>query len=321
MLFLFFIMDVSLGSVLIHPQEIWNALTSLDDANPIREIIINYRLPKALTAILIGGCLSTAGVLMQTLFRNPLAGPDVLGVNAGAGLGVALAALIATGGISSIIISNWGFMGASFAGALIVLAGVMLLSNKIENNVALLIAGIMFGNVASALVSIIQNVSNPDAIKLFIVWSFGSLSGVTWEMLQVIIPLTLLGLLFALLMRKGLNALLLGENYASGLGIKIRSLRLKIVLVTALLAGTATVFAGPIGFIGIIVPHLCRWYLGDNEHGRLLPFAFLTGSVLLLVCDIISQLPGYSGTLPINSITSLLGAPVVVYIIIKRKDL
>ncbi len=252
---LLFISDLVFGSIQLSFRDIFFPQNT-DTIH--REILLNFRLPRALTAVFTGAALATAGLLMQTLFLNPLAGPYVLGVSSGASLGVALF-VMATGFLpAGLVSSGWGTTGAAVIGALAVLFVVLGISFKIRESVSLLIIGMMFGSITGAFVSILQNYSNPDAIKLFIVWTFGSLSAVTWSQLQIMIPLLSVGLLLAFSLQKNLNSLLLGENYAKGLGISILRSRLFVILATGILAVASTAFTGPIGFIGIAVPHLAR---------------------------------------------------------------
>lgn len=314
-----FMADLALGSVNLPITESWNALAGHSE-NPIfREIIINHRLPKALTAILTGSALAVAGVMMQTLFNNPLAGPDVLGVTSGASLGVALLTL-GTSTLPLWIITGWGQVFAAILGAICVLVLIIIASVRIPHTISLLIIGMMFGYFANAIVSILQNVSNPDTLKLFITWTFGSLSSVSWEYMRIFAPIIIFGVCAAFLMQKQLNVLLLGKNYASGLGISVSRLRFFILLSTAILAGSSTAFTGPIAFIGITMPHIARGLFRTPNHKIILPASILCGAITLLVCDIISQLPGMQGTLPINAVTALFGAPIIIWIILKNKS-
>lgn len=311
------ILDLSLGSVLLPVKDVFYTLLNKAPNEVISEIVLNYRLPKAITAILAGAALSVGGVLMQTLFRNPLAGPDVLGVNAGAGLGVALFTMF---GLSVLpVIGNWGIMGVAIIGALAVLLLVLSISFRVKENTALLIIGIMIGNLAGAIISILQSVSNPDSIKLFIIWTFGSLSNVGKEQMLIMCPLIAAGLIMTFLMQKTLNVLMLGDNYAQSLGVDIKKTRIQIIIATALLAGTATAFTGPIAFIGIAVPHITRGFLMSSNHRYIIPGSALCGATLMLFCDVISQLPGLSMTLPINSVTALFGAPVIIWVLFRNR--
>lgn len=315
-----FVADIIWGSVNLPLNEVVAALSGHSDDNIYREIILNHRLPKALTAVFTGSALSVAGILMQTLFRNPLAGPDVLGVTSGASLGVALLTL-GTSALPIYILTGWGQISAAIIGAVLVLLLVLIVSIRVPQTISLLIIGMMFGNFAGAIVSILQSASNPDTLKLFITWTFGSLSSVGWDYMFIMGPFILIGILLAFLLQKRLNVMMLGENYATGLGISIFHTRLLIIFATALLAGTSTAFTGPIAFIGITVPHITRGIFRSSNHRILIPGSILIGAAIMLVCDLASQLPGAQGTLPINSITSLFGAPIIIWIIARNKSL
>ena len=280
-------------------------------------ILHSIRLPKALTAIMAGSALSIAGLIMQTLFRNPLAGPYTLGVSSGASLGVAFLTMLS--GISGVLVSGLSIGLPLFAclGATLVLLLVLVVSRRVTNNVSLLIVGLMFGSIAGALVSLLQNFANPDALKLFIVWTLGSLSSVGWDDMQLLVPILLIGTLFVLLALKPLNGLLLGEDYARGLGINVERTRLFIVLATGLLAGGVTAFCGPIAFIGVAVPHIARGILRSSNHRLTLPASALIGACLLLLCDVLCSLFVYP--LPISTVSALFGAPVIIWIILKNK--
>jgi len=312
--------DLIFGSVSIPLKDLFAAFGSDGYDTAYKEIVLNYRLPKALTAIMAGTALSVSGLLMQTLFKNPLAGPDVLGVNAGAGLGVALITMLATGTGSLMLgIGSWGIVIAAIIGAAGVLLLVLLTSVKVPDLVSLLIVGMMFGYIGGSLVSILQSFSSPDTLKIFIVWTFGSLSAVSWSMLPALFLVCAVGLILSFLLIKPLNALLLGEHYATGLGVSVPITRFLIILATALLAGGVTAFAGPVTFIGVTVPHIARGLFKSWDHKIILPASILCGSCLMLFCDIVSQLPGMGGTtLPINSITALFGAPLIIWIILRN---
>lgn len=282
-----------------------------------RLILHDIRLPKAITAILAGASLSVAGLIMQTLFRNPLAGPYTLGVSSGASLGVALLTML--GGVSGLVVSGSAVSLpiAACVGATLVLLLVLAVSKRVKNNVSLLIVGIMFGAIAGALVTLLQQFANPDALKLFIVWTMGSLSSVGWSDMELLIPILLLGTVFVLLSLKPLNGLLLGEDYARGLGIHVGRTRLFIVLATGLLAGGVTAFCGPIAFIGVAVPHLARGIFRTSNHRVTIPASALIGACLLLICDTLCSL--FVHTLPISTVSALFGAPVIIWIIMKNK--
>lgn len=312
-----FLLDLVIGSIRIPFSEIINIFTG-NNADPIHtEILLNFRVPKAISAILAGASLSVAGLLMQTLFRNPLADPYILGVSSGASLGVAITMMSASLLPAFWINSGWGVIASAIIGAALVLLLVIGVSYKLHNAVSLLIVGIMFGTIASSIVSILQNFSNPDAIKLYVLWTFGSLSAVSRENLQMLIPIISAGLVLAFLLHKKSDGLLLGENYAKGLGINIRSTRILIVLATGILAGSITAFTGPIAFVGVAVPHIARGIFKTSVHKILIPASVLIGASLILICDIITQIPTY--TLPINTVSALFGAPVIIWIILRRR--
>ena len=276
---------------------------------------MEIRLPKAITAILAGTSLSIAGLMMQTLFRNPLAGPYTLGVSSGASLGVALITMM---GLQLSSISSQILLPlAACIGASLVLLLVLAVSHRVTNNVSLLIIGMMFGAISGALVSLLQQFANPDALKLFIVWTLGSLSSVGWTDMLMLIPILLVGLVFVLLSIKPLNGLLLGEDYARGLGIRVLRTRIYIVLATGLLAGGITAFCGPIAFIGVAVPHIARGLFKTSNHRVTIPACVLIGACLLLVCDFLCSL--FVHPLPIMTMSALLGAPVIIWIIMKKR--
>ena len=301
-LVLLFGLDVCSGSLWLWPF----GDLSLMESNILHAI----RLPKALTAILAGASLSVAGLIMQTLFRNPLAGPYTLGVSSGASLGVAFLTMCS---VSAIVL----LPVAACIGATLVLLLVLAVSRRVTSNVSLLIVGMMFGSIAGALVSLLQNFANPDALKLFIVWTLGSLSSVGWSDMRLMVPILLLGALFVLLTLKPLNGLLLGEDYARGLAINVPRTRLFIVLATGLLAGGVTAFCGPIAFIGVAVPHIARGIFRTSNHRVTIPASALIGACLLLVCDVLCSLFTYP--LPISTVSALFGAPVIIWIILKNK--
>lgn len=320
LLVLLFVCDLAFGSVTIPFQELL-AVLSGNGETAYREIVVNYRLPKAITAILAGAALSVSGLLMQTLFRNPLAGPDVLGINAGAGLGVALVTMLASGvGGLLLGVGSWGLVAAAIIGAALVLLLVLLTSVRVPDLVSLLIVGMMFGYIGGALTSVFQNFSNPDTLKVFIVWTFGSLSAVSWSMMPLLVVVIAGGMMLSFSLIKTLNVLLIGEHYAKGLGVSVMRVRFLLILATAFLAGGVTAFAGPVTFIGVTVPHIARGLFKSWDHRIVLPASILCGACLLLLCDIVTQLPGLGGnTLPINSVTALFGAPLIIWIILKRR--
>ncbi len=312
-----FLSDLAWGSIHISLREIVSVFLGRGAEGINSEILLNFRLPKAITAIIAGASLSVAGLMMQTLFRNSLADPYILGVSSGASLGVALVMMAASVLPVAFVSSGWALIAAAIIGASVVLALVVGVSFRVHHAVSLLIVGLMFGTIAGSIVSVLQNFSNPDAIKLFVMWTFGSLSAVTWTYMQVLLPVALVGLGMAFFLQKRLDGLLLGENYARGLGVSIVRTRLLIVVATGLLAGGITAFTGPIAFVGVAIPHIARGLFRTSSHKILLPATVLCGASLILVCDIISQMPAY--TLPINTISALFGAPIIIWIILKKR--
>lgn len=309
-----FVADVVYGSVRIPINELFSG----DEV--YHNIIYNFRLPKALTALITGAAISVAGLVMQTLFRNPLAGPYVLGVSSGASLGVAI--FILAGGMlpAMFVESGWGLVISATLGAVLVLMMVLAVSFRVRQAVSLLIVGIMFGQLSGSLVTILQNSSDPDSLKLFVVWTFGSLSAVTWNYMWVMLPIVIMGLTIVFTIQKPLNALLLGENYAQGLGVNVGRTRFLIITAIALLAGATTAFTGPIAFIGMAVPHLVRGLLQTSNHQLTIPGSILVGASLLLLCDLVCQLPADGYTLPINAVSALVGAPIIIWIILKNRN-
>ena len=285
------------------------------------QILLHLRLPKMITAILAGASLSVAGLMMQTLFRNPLAGPYILGVSSGASLGVALVTMVATTmPLASRFFaasSNSLLALAAIVGSILVMLLVMLIAKRIRSNVTLLIVGMMVGNIAGALVNMIQNFANPDSLKLFIVWTLGSLSGVGWNQMPSLVIGVLLATVLVVMLIKPLNGLLLGEDYARGLGIHVERTRWMMVVASCLLAGSVTAFCGPIAFIGVAVPHIARGVFATSNHRLTVPASALIGANILLVCDILCNLGSYS--LPISTMSALFGAPIILWIILKKK--
>ena len=314
------ILDCCLGSIIITPSQIWDSLTNTTN-DAVMGILQHFRFPKAITACIAGAGLAVAGQLMQTLFANPLAGPYVLGVSSGAGLGVALL-LLGSSLLPAILVGNiWLQIIAAILGALVVMILVLIVSARTSDTISLLLVGMMFGSIAGALINVLQSISNPEALKMYVVWSMGSIGAVTWDMLVIMIPLVAIGLLCSLLLSKKLNALLLGENYAVGLGVSMGWTRTWIILITCILAATITAFTGPIAFIGMAVPHIARGIFKTSDHRTTLPACILIGASLLLLCDCCTQLPISDYTLPINAISSLIGAPIILWVIIKNKHL
>lgn len=325
LLIVFLLLNISLGSVSIPLKEIFNSLFGYPVAKDSWEtIIINYRLPKAITAMLVGSGLAISGLLMQTLFRNPLAGPFVLGISSGASLGVALLILGSSvfGGFFLVTIySNWALAIAASAGSFLVLSAVIIAANRVRNTMSILIIGLMFGSLTSAVISVLAFFSEAEQIQQYLFWSFGSLGNLTWAELSVFGVIYLIGILGTFSVIKPLNSFLLGENYAKSLGINIKKSRNIILLITSILTGVITAFSGPIAFVGLAVPHIAKMIFSTSNHKILLPAVALIGAIILLICDSIAQLPTSEFTLPINAITSLFGAPVVIWLLIRKKKI
>jgi len=322
LVFLFFL-ALSVGSVSIPLKTTFDIMMNKGEDLILHRIIWDLRFPKILTALLVGAALSVSGLQMQTLFRNPLAGPFVLGINAGASLGVALVVLGT--GVGLVSLGEVGRIGqlslffASILGAALVLIIVISLSQRVQNNVTLLIVGLIFGLMVNSLVSILIYFSEPEEIQSYLIWTFGSFRGVTWDKLVMLAPAVLFGLTVSLMTIKPLNALLLGETYARSMGLSLKSTRRLIIMSTAILAGSVTAFCGPIGFLGIAVPHLCRGLFKTSDHRILFPAVLLIGAALALLSEIVAQLPGTQQTLPLNAITALLGGPVMLWVLLKRR--
>ncbi len=319
------ITNISLGSVYIPWLDTLSSLVGGPvEKESWRHIIVDYRLPKALTAIIVGSGLGISGLLMQTLFRNPLAGPFVLGISSGASLGVALLILGSTFTgvvVSSFLVSKWGLVIAASLGSVIVLFAVMLVSIRVRDTMAILIIGLMFGSITAAIVSVLSYFAPANQLQQYIFWGFGSLGNLSWNDVLIFFGIAILGILLTITAIKPLNTLLLGENYARSLGLNIKTSRFLIILATGLLAGSITAFAGPIAFIGLAVPHLTRQLFHTSDHKTLIPAVVLIGSIIMLVCDSIAQLPSSEYTLPINAITSLIGAPVVIWLLVRKRKM
>jgi len=318
-------LNINFGSVSIPSKDI---LSILSGGPPVKDsweiIILNFRVPKAITAILVGSGLSISGLLMQTLFRNPLAGPFVLGISSGASLGVAILILGAGffGGVfGGLAMSNWSLAIAAIAGSGLVLLAVMLAANKVRNTMSILIIGLMFGSLSAAFISVLSYFSEASKIQQYIFWGFGSLGNLSWEEIGVFACIFSVGIVGILFVIKPLNSLLLGENYAKSLGINIKKSRNIILIVTSLLTGVITAFAGPIAFIGLAVPHMTKLVFKSSNHKILIPAVAIVGAIILLICDMIAQLPTSEFTLPINAITSLFGAPIVIWLLIRKKKI
>lgn len=321
LLVVFFVLNLFLGSVTIPAQEVLKSLFGMSDNEIWQTIVKEFRLPKSVTAILAGAALSVSGLQMQTVFRNPLAGPYVLGISSGASLGVAIMVLgiSAVGGSLTGLVTSFSLAGSAILGAMLVLLIVLAVSTRIKDIMTILILGMMFGSAASALVSILQYFSNESMLRAFVIWTMGSLSSVAGMQLWVFAFIIGIGLLLGLISIRLLNVMLLGDAYARGVGLNITLSRILVFTSTSLLAGGVTAFCGPIGFIGIAVPHVARLIFKTANHTILLPGVMLLGSIVLLLCDIIAQLPGFDITLPINSVAALLGIPIVVYVVLRNQ--
>ena len=304
-----FLLDLAVGAVAVPLGDVWAALTGGDCPRATAKIILNIRLIKAVVALLAGAALSVSGLQMQTLFRNPLAGPYVLGISSGASLGVALVVLAGVG-------SSIGIAGAAWLGAAIVLVVIAAVGHRIKDIMVILILGMMFSSGIGAVVQILQYVANDEFLKMFVIWTMGSLGDVTFNQLAVLIPSIIAGLLLAVITIKPLNLLLFGEEYAVTMGLNVRRSRGLLFLSTTLLAGTVTAFCGPIGFIGLAMPPVTRMLFRNSDHRVLVPGTVLSGASVLLLCDLVSKL----FTLPINAITALLGIPIVVWVVLRNKS-
>lgn len=318
-----FLLSISLGSVSIPFKDVFAALAGLEvEKDTWKYIVLEFRLPKAITALVTGSGLAVSGLLMQTLFRNPLAGPYVLGLSSGASLGVAIVFMGSTlfgAGFAAILLSKWSLVIASSLGSLLVLLAVIVASLKLRDTMAILIIGLMFASFTAAIVSVLSYFSPAADLQQYIFWSYGSLGNLSWEEVSILCIFWTFGILISIACLKNLNSLLLGEQYAKSLGTNIKLNRLLVMLATSLLAGSITAFAGPIAFIGLAVPHLIRQLVPSANHLTLFPAIIFGGSILMLICDIISQLPGSDYSLPINAITSLFGAPVVIWLLVRKK--
>lgn len=304
-----FLLDLAVGAVPVPLGDVWAALTGGDCPRATAKIILNIRLIKAVVALLAGAALSVSGLQMQTLFRNPLAGPYVLGISSGASLGVALVVLAGVG-------SSIGIAGAAWLGAALVLVVIAAVGHRIKDIMVILILGMMFSSGVGAIVQILQYLSKEESLKAFVIWTMGSLGDVTFDQLAVLVPSIIAGLLLAVVTIKPLNLLLFGEEYAVTMGLNIRRSRGLLFLSTTLLAGTVTAFCGPIGFIGLAMPHVTRMLFRNSDHRVLVPGTVLSGAAVLLLCDLVSKM----FTLPINAITALLGIPIVVWVVLRNKS-
>ena len=323
--FFLFFANISLGSINIPFKEIFQSLSGGTASKSTWEyIIINYRLPKAITVVLVGIGLSISGLLMQTLFRNPLAGPYVLGLSSGASLGVAFAILGASllpSFLQEIVLSSYGIVLASTLGSSAVLLAVILISIRLRDTMSILIIGLMFGSLSSAIVGTLSFFSTAEQLQKFTFWSLGNLGNLSWTSIYILGICVTVGLLLSLASIKALNALLLGENYARSLGLNYQKSRLIIIFSTSILAGSITAFAGPIAFIGLAVPHIAKLVFQSSNHRILFWGSLLFGAIIMLICDTISQVPGGEITLPINAVTSIFGAPIVIWLLVRKQKM
>jgi iron complex transport system permease protein len=322
-LVLLFLANLSLGSVSIPFPEIFKIFMGQPSSDPVwAEIVWDFRMTKAITCVMAGSALSLGGLQMQTLFRNALAGPDVLGLSSGASLAVSLVFMSNAAGVTLFTIqSPWIIAIASSIGCTLVFIVMLAVARKLRDNVSLLIVGLMVGAATSSIVSVLQYLSKAEEMQVYILWTFGSLGGLNWIEIRVLGVILLLGIMVAVVNIKSLNAWLLGDNYARSLGINIQRSRLNTILSASILTGGVTAFCGPIAFVGLAVPHLVKLLIKTNNHKVLIPAVLTGGAVLLLGCDILTQLPGSTNILPINAITALIGAPVVIWVIIRNKVL
>jgi len=322
---LLLVLSLTLGSVRIPLDEVWRILTGEGSSRVAWDnIVLKFRLPKAITALLAGSALGISGLMMQTFFRNPLADPFILGISSGASLGVALVVLTA-GTVGGVMLAGLGLSGdlllvtAAAMGAGIAMMVVLLVARSVRNNMTLLILGLMFGYLTGAFVSLLMHFSMIERIQAYINWTFGSFSGVTWSQMVLFMPLILIGLGGALVLSKTLNALLLGEQYAQSMGLNVKQARLKVIVITAILTGATTAFCGPIGFIGVAVPHIARNLLQTADHRWLTPATLLIGAIVALLASFIAELPGSQIVLPLNAVTALMGAPIVMSVILRQR--
>jgi len=320
-----FLFNISLGSITIPLKDVY---TSLLQGSCSKEswnyIILNYRLPKAIVSILIGIGLSISGLLMQTLFRNPLAGPYVLGLSSGASLGVAVVILgssLLPVSLSEFFISSFGIIIASSLGSFIVLVSVLVIANRLRDTMAILIVGLMFGSLTSAIVGSLTYFSSAEQLQKFTFWSLGNLGNLTWSSIGILTCCVALGIVLSVFCIKPLNALLLGENYARSLGINYKKTKYIILFSTSILAGSITAFVGPIAFIGLAVPHIAKLIFQTSNHKILFWSTLLFGANIMLICDSITQIPGTEIILPINAITSIFGAPIVIWLLVRKRKM
>lgn len=322
---LFFFLNLLLGTISIPAHSIWNILSGLENEPDIwKNIIWKTRFPQTLTALIAGAGLAISGLQMQTVFRNPLAGPSELGISSGASLGVALMILL-SGSIGGVALSKIGVFGeiaismAAVIGALIVMAVIIVISQRVRGNVILLIIGVMIGYIATAIIGVLKFFSNDEDVRAYVVWGLGSFSKVSGNQVYTFVTIMLVLIPLSFLLIKTLNLMLLGESYARNLGLNVKRARLYTILSSCLLTAITTAYCGPIVFLGLAVPHLCRTIFQTSDHRILMPAVMLTGSSLALLCNLIARMPGFEGALPINSVTALIGAPIVISVLFRKR--
>lgn len=314
--FVLFFLRLLLGSVPTSPSDVFTTL--IGNENAATDLVLKFRLPIAVTCVLAGSALAVGGLLMQTLFRNALAGPDVLGLTSGSSLMVAI--LILAGSSLSVVFSSpWTIAMAACVGAAGVFLLILLISQYVSDNTSLLIIGLMIGATTASVVGVLQYVSRAEDLQAFMIWGLGSVSSTSWDEILVLALIVIIGLGLSLSMMKPLNALLLGENYAVAIGTDVKRARLVVLTATSIMTGAVTAFCGPIAFVGLAVPHLVRLIVPTTSHRVLVPAVFVGGAALLLVCDILAQLPGTTQVLPLNAVTSMIGAPVVIWLVIRNR--
>ena len=320
-----FILNLFLGSVAIPVRDVVNILLGDENSKASWQfIILQSRLPQAITATLCGAALAVSGLMLQTAFRNPLAGPSIFGINSGAGLGVALVMLFLGGGLSVGSVNFSGFAAillAAFLGAMVVMAIIFFFSTVVHNSIMLLIIGIMVGYISNSAISLLNFFATDEGVKSYMVWGLGSFGGVSMTNMPIFASVTIIGILGALVLVKPLNALMLGEQYAENLGVNIIRVRNWLLIVTGLLTAITTAFCGPVAFIGLAVPHVVRLMITTDNHRQLLPATLLCGAVVALICNLICYLPGERGVIPLNAVTPLIGAPVIIYVIARSSKL
>ncbi len=322
-IFILFALNLLLGSVAIPAGDVWTILTAGEGVKESwRYIVIESRLPQAMTATLCGGALSVSGLMLQTAFKNPLAGPSVLGINGGAALGVALVIMATGGSVSAFMFSASGFMAvftAAFVGAMGVTAVIFIFSLAVQNRIMLLIIGLMISYLSSSVISLLNFFATDEGVKSFTIWGLGDFSGVSLQYMPIFAGVIVIGLLSSITLIKPLNALLLGDKYAESIGVSVTRVRNRLLITTGLLTAITTAFCGPIAFIGLAVPHIARLLLGTENHRQLLPTTMLTGSAVALLCNLICYLPKNGEIIPLNAITPLVGAPVVIWVMYKKR--